>query len=881
MKSKIVRLFICALSAVSLLTAVSGCKDTASDGKIPMGDNYNIEEGKIKMHTVKINGGKAKFDSCDTLYGIFFEDINHAADGGLNPELINNRSFESAATNTQDCGSTAKWSFEGNGTARLRNFGSMYETNPHHLHVVVDEAGFSAYNEGYMGVPAKKGETYSFYMWVKNTDYNGEFEISIVDKDGKLLTEKVVAVAGETADNGWTKYSADLMCTATENGRFKLTMNGTGVLEVDFISLMPTDTWKGNDESKWPYGGMRKDLVEALQGISPKFIRFPGGCIVEGNGFANRYCWKDTIGPLEQRKEKYNLWFERCENDPYWQSYGVGYHEYFQLCEDLGAEPLPIVNCALSCQFRWAQFYTPDTDEFKREVQDALDLIEYANGDIDTEWGAKRAANGHPEPFNLKYLGIGNENWPNLDAGIDFWSNFDAFYKAVKEVYPDITVVTTAGANVYDSAFTEAWERANSDYTDTYVDEHFYMHPDWFLTQAGRYDNYDRSGAKVFAGEYAAHQSGEAQTLDRDGTPNTLFSAVAEAVFLTGVERNNDVVAMASYAPLFGKVGQFQWSPNLIWFDNYDVCLTPNYYVQQLFSTNYGDETLEFTMLEPDSEMKTVKCGTVALGAWDTQVEYDNIRITDAKGKVIFEDDFSNGLDSCWKIVGGDWAVEDEVLKQTARYAQPALIYLDIDADFEGCTVTLDAKKTGGNEGFLIGYDYRDDKNYTWYNIGGWGNTADRVERSIGGSKQSIANNGSFEATELGKTYSFEITYGVDKADIKKNGRVEQSYDIPAANTQAYVYCSVTRDSKTGEIYLKIVNPDDADKKIKIDIRNLVGDVEGVTEIQLADNDRYIQNSVEHPDNIMPKTSELSPKNLEHYTVPPYSVTVLRIKTAD
>ncbi len=488
----------------------------------------------------------------------------------------------------------ARWSFEGNGEAALSTSAPMYDTNPHYLRVSVSESGYAIYNEGYMGVPAKDGETYNFFMWVKNHDFGGSFEASIVGENGIALSTAVTPAEAYTAENGWTKYAAQIICTATANGRFKLTVNGTGSFDVDFISLMPTDTWKGSDESKWPYGGMRKDLVQALYDLKPKFVRFPGGCIVEGNGFANRYRWKNTIGPLEQRREQYNLWYERSGDDPYWQSYGVGYHEYFQMCEDLGAEPLPIVNCSLSCQFRCTEIYYPDTEEFKQEVRDALDLIEYCNGSTDTVWGAKRAANGHPKPFNLKFLGIGNENWPDLEKGIDFWKNFEAFYGEVKKVYPDITVVTTAGAFSSGAAFEEAWERANRDYPDTYVDEHFYMHPDWFLTQVGRYDSYSREGAKVFAGEYAAHHE-EDVALDRNGKPNTLFASVAEAAFLTGVERNNDVVAMASYAPLFAKDKQAQWSPNLIWFDNFSVSLTPNYYVQQMFSANYGDETLDIT----------------------------------------------------------------------------------------------------------------------------------------------------------------------------------------------------------------------------------------------------------------------------------------------
>ncbi len=652
----------------------------------------NCNLGVINIYTLKINKNK-KFDSAKHLYGVFFEDINHAGDGGLNPELINNRSFESAASNIQIGGSLARWSFCGSGEATLCNADSMYETNPHYLHVSAEKSGYTVYNDGYMGVPTKAGESYNFFMWVRSVDYVGDFEISVVDDNGISLTTVVAPDKSDTVNNGWTKYTATIVCNETKNGKFKLLLTGIGNIDLDFISLMPTDTWKGTDASKWPLGGLRKDLVQALYDLKPKFVRFPGGCIVEGNGFANRYQWKNTIGPLEQRKEQYNLWYERSGDDPYWQSYGIGYHEYLQMCEDIGAEPLPIVNCSLSCQFRCTEIYYPDTEEFKREVQDAIDLIEYCNGGVDTVWGEKRAANGHPEPFNLKFLGIGNENWPDLEKGIDFWKNFEAFYKAFNSVHPEITVISTAGAFSSGDAFNEAWERANKDYSETYVDEHFYMHPDWFLTQTGRYDNYDRNGAKVFAGEYAAHHEQDT-ALDRDGKPNTLFAAVAEAAFLTGVERNADVVAMASYAPLFAKDKQAQWSPNLIWFDNYNVCYTPNYYVQHMFSTNYGNETLDLT-----------------------------------------------------------------------------------------------------------GSEYEDNK--------------------------------------------------------------------------LYLLSSATRCSETGEIYLKLVNHEDYSKDICIE---LDGNISSVTQIQLSDTDKMIQNSLISPDNIKPVVVDICPSKLKSYTVPAYSVTVLKIK---
>lgn len=407
--------------AVSML--LSGAMVMGCTAEIVRAEEKKDEEG---LYAIYVDGGEKKFDSAKNLYGLFFEDINHAADGGLNPELINNRSFESSTGDSwgQEPGSTAKWSFSEDGTAELKKDRPMYETNPHYLSVNVTKAGYKMYNSGYQGVPARNGETYNFYMWVRNKDFDGNFKVAIVDENGSMLSSEETAVMQENepgeVPEGWTKYSAAITCHSDKNGKFVLKAEGTGSFDVDFISLMPQDTWKGEEPGKWPYGGLRKDLVEALKELHPRFIRFPGGCIVEGGwGLKNRYQWKNTIGPLEQRQESYNLWYAASPaDDPYWQSYGLGYHEYFQLCEDLGAEPLPVVNCAMSCQWRGPEYYEPGSEEFNQEVQDALDLIEYANGGTDTKWGAKRAENGHPEPFNMKFLSLGNENWGNSSGKI-------------------------------------------------------------------------------------------------------------------------------------------------------------------------------------------------------------------------------------------------------------------------------------------------------------------------------------------------------------------------------------------------------------------------------------------------------------------------------
>lgn len=410
------------------------------------------------------------------------------------------------------------------------------------------------------------------------------------------------------------------------------------------------------------------------------------------------------------------------------------------------------------------------------------------------------------------------------------------------------------------------------------MDEHFYMSPDWFLTQANRYDTYDRTSAKVFAGEYAA-QDGSAPALDRGGYGNTLYSAVAEAAFLTGVERNADVVEMASYAPLFAKIDQHQWTPNMIWFDNFDVSYTPNYYVQQMFSCNYGDETLNIR--EDDStvaEDSGEECGSVALASWNTQVEYDNLKVKDKNGEIIFEDDFDDGKidESKWVIQSGQWKEEDGVLRQTGGET-PALIYLNQDVlpeGFSGGSVAVEATKTGGAEGFLVGYDFRDTENYYWYNVGYLNNTADKVERSVNNVRQAFLTTAGnlYKNTETGTTYSIEINYDSDSAEIYKDNVLPMTYGTH------YIYSCATRDSATGDIYLKLVNSEGKDKKVHIDVENMDGNFRSAVKTEVASYDKNIQNSIRQPENIRPKTSVITDMTeLESYTIPAYSVTVLQL----
>ena len=516
----------------------------------------------------------------DTLYGLFFEDINYAADGGIYAELLQNRSFEyEDILNPQSYQHLNGWAFNlsagAQGKAAVMTENPLNENNDTYVRVTCTAGEYRFANTGYEatilkgGIQVEKGKTYRCSVWMRNAgDFDGTVEVALTKRTGKSL-----AVPKRfTLTDEWQKYELTFTSSYTEDAVLSFIMHGTGSVDFDMASLIPSDAY-GAD---WPNGGLRADLVQALADLNPSFLRFPGGCIIEGSYYrSNFYNWKDTVGPIEERKENFNTW-------GYMQSYGLGYFEYFMLAEAIGAEPLPVVHSGLLCQARDVLEAPLTLAETKEYAQDILDLIEFANGDVTTEWGALRAEMGHPEPFNLKYLGIGNENWDSI-----YWDRFDILYKAVKEVYPEIEIISSAGPVAEGSLPEYAWRVVRAKYPDTIVDEHYYMGGDWFLQNVDRYDSYPRT-TRVFVGEYAAHEA----TLASGRRPNNLYSALCEAAYMTGLERNSDVVVMASYAPLLAREGMQQWTPDMIWFNATDVMLTPNYYVQQMFANTVGDQVV-------------------------------------------------------------------------------------------------------------------------------------------------------------------------------------------------------------------------------------------------------------------------------------------------
>ena len=530
-----------------------------------------------------------------TMWGLFFEDINYAADGGLYGELVKNRSFEFPQN-------FMGWETYGN--VILKNDGP-FERNPHYVRLESsghDHKHTGLQNEGFFGIGVIKNKEYRFSVWARNLSGNSKIRVELVNTSSMGESQAVASQDLEIESNEWTKYELILKPNET-NAKLKLRifLRSGNPVDLEHISLFPVDTWNGHKN------GMRKDLAQALYDLNPGVFRFPGGCIVEGTDLETRYDWKKSVGIVENRPLNENRWhytFSHRLFPDYYQSYGLGFYEYFLLSEEIGAEPLPVVNSGLSCQYQndheSAHVAIAALDSY---IQDALDLIEFANGSTDTKWGKLRAEMGHPEPFNMKYIGVGNEQW-----GPEYVERLKPFMDAIRKAYPEIKIIGGSGPGSEGKEFEYLWPEMKKLKVDL-VDEHFYRPESWFLAQGARYDNYDRKGPKVFAGEYACHGAGKKW--------NHFYPALLEAAFMTGMERNADIVHMATYAPLFAHVEGWQWRPDMIWFDNISSFNTASYYVQQLFSLNKGSNVLQLTMDGKPVTGASNQNGLFASSVWD------------------------------------------------------------------------------------------------------------------------------------------------------------------------------------------------------------------------------------------------------------------------
>lgn len=561
-----------------------------------------------------------------TMYGLFFEDINFGADGGLYAELIKNRSFEFPQN-------LMGWKTFGG--VELRADGP-FERNPHYVRLTTaghDHKHTGLENEGFVGIGVKKGEKYRFSVWARVPDgEKAKLRVVLADRNTHGRSQDIASAKITVDSKDWKKYTVELTPDQTNAHavlRVFLRKPDTTPVDLEHLSLFPVDTWKGHEN------GLRKDLAQKLADIQPGVFRFPGGCIVEGTDLDTRYQWKNTIGPVENRPTIENRWhytFTHHFFPDYFQSNGLGFYEYFLLSEEIGAEPLPVLNVGLSCQYQndKESAHVP-VDALEPYIQDALDLVEFANGDTTTVWGAKRAAMGHPAPFNLKVMGIGNEQW-----GPEYVKRLEPFLAAMRKAHPEIKIVGSSGPDSEGDKFDYLWPEMRRVKADL-VDEHFYRPEDWFLAQGARYDNYDRKGPKVFAGEYACHM--------RDKNWNHFEPALLEAAFMTGLERNADIVHMATYAPLFAHVDAWQWRPDMIWFDNLRSMSTASYYVQQLFAKNKGTNVLPLTMngvpvtgaegqnglfasavLDKDASQYVVKVANTSKEAQDVNIDFTGMK---------------------------------------------------------------------------------------------------------------------------------------------------------------------------------------------------------------------------------------------------------------
>ncbi|QFY14199.1 alpha-N-arabinofuranosidase [Nonomuraea phyllanthi] len=772
------------------------------------------------------------------LYGVFYEDINHAADGGLYAELVQNRSFEFNSTdNASYTGLTAWTTVERGATAAATVTGedSLNANNRNYLRLDVTGDGTAGVsNAGFnRGLPLRKGARYDLSLWARRADA-APLTVTVEDGTDVLGTATLRVKAG-----GWAKYTASFRASGTTDAGRLVVRAPAGRTDLDMVSLFPRDTFKGH--------GMRTDLARMIADLEPRFLRFPGGCVTNVGTYdpyaANQdrrriYQWKETIGPVEERPANFNFW-------GYNQSYGIGYYEYFQFAEDIGAEALPV----LSVGVNGCGENRPLTDEaaLARWVRDTLDLIEFANGPVTSEWGGRRARLGHPKPFGLEYIGLGNEEiYP------EFFANYPKFADAIRAEYPDIKIISNSGQTSQGAWFDRMWQFARDQKADL-VDEHYYNAPDWFLTNTHRYDTYDRNGPKVFVGEYASRG-------------NTFGNALAEASYMTGLERNSDVVELASYAPLLANVDYVNWSPDLIWFDNDQVYGSPNYYVQRLFSTNAGERVQPSTFTGETSAPEDIG-GAVGLGSWNTQVRYDDVKVTATDGTVLLSDDFSAGAGR-WTPGQGTWAVQDGAYVQTANVTDARSTAGS--PGWSNYTMEVTARKTGGAEGFLVMFGVRDTGTFYWWNVGGWNNTQSAVEKATDGAKTSIAS--SATTVETGRDYRIKIQVDGRRITTWLDG--QKINDFVDDATVEPLYQVVSRDGR--DVTLKVVNAQDTGVRstVRLDgarvrpsatVTSLVGEPGDV-------------NSLAEPDKVKPVTRRMAGfSNAFTYDFPAHSVTFIRL----
>ena len=748
-------------------------------------------------------------------YGIFYEEINHAGDGGIYAELIRNGSME------ENNSTPSYWSKIGNATFSISSQNLINGAQKNAMQLNLTQAGDGVRNTGYWGINIVEGQTYKASFWIRTADnWEGDVTLMLESEEGNDLGHAVVSVSEAGT---WKKFSTEITATGNaQQGSFAVKGSQAGTVYLDCVSLFPP-TFKGREN------GMRIDLAEKLAELHPRFMRFPGGCYIEGG---NRYQWRHTIGPVEERLGIYNSqWGYPVTN-------GMGFHEFLQLAEDLGAEPMFVVNMGLG--HGWYQDYLHN----EGFVQEALDALEYANGEITTFWGAKRAAAGHPEPFGMRLIEIGNENYNysfnnNNDQSDHYPERFRQFYDAIKARSPETICIGNVESWGTDNP---SWRNANP--VDV-VDEHYYRSPDWFAASYNKYDNSSRSSHKIYVGEYAV-------TSDY-GTNGTLKAALGEAIYMAGMERNSDVCIMSSYAPIFKNENDSQWNPDMLHYNAYTSFGTPSYWAQQMMAATVGKQNLTWT--ETGNTIgQSDAC--LAIGSWGTEATYSNIRVTDADNNIVFE--------------------------QTEAITTPRSLqgnYRIFDVCTDNCTIEMDAVKNNGDEGFLITFAYIDANNYAWWNLGGWGNARHGVEQAVDGQKTTLATaDGSIT---IGKTYHIKIVRNGLTARCYLDGSLVHTVTLSEETSQRLYLCAALNEAEDTAI-VKVINYNGevVPTNLTFDDTTISGDAEVRI---LSHTDNYAENSLAEPEKVVPRIEKItkgSEKSLS-FDVPAYSLSIIQIPLSE
>lgn len=818
--------------------------------------------GIVPEEELVINLQEKGAEVAPSMYGIFFEEINHAGDGGLYAELVKNRSFEELEmpegyyaegdilhpkevcnhltgevrhgsfrwTTEPVPGWTLQTGENSSAEMKLTKENPKFQSAPNNLKVTIKDASTPVrlVNGGYWGMNLVKDDSYLLRAILRTSvDYKGKITALLLSDTDEVLALAPVEVDGS---GSWNDVHQTLRPSATAaKGKLALEFDGTGTVSLDYVSLFPEKTFRDRPN------GLRNDVAEMLNGLHPAFVRWPGGCVVEGISLENRFEWKKTLGDPASRSGEYSTWGYRC-------SYGFGYHEMLQFCEDINADAMFVCNVGLGCQYRMGDA-SPES-KIAYYLDDCMDAIEYALGDVTTEWGAKRAAQGHPQAFPLKYVEIGNENW-----GDEYDKRFDFFYQAIKEKYPELILISNHGLG-------GTGKIAKTDM----IDPHWYVNPEFFFQNTTIFDSHPRGKYDAYVGEYACNA---------DVGGGNMRAALSEAAFISGMERNGDLVKMASYAPLLENRNDRSWAVNLIWLDTDQVLGRSSYYVQQMAAENRPTYNVKSNLTMGTPQPLEYEAGRFGFGSWNTQVEFKDVKVTEEDGTAV-NLDLNSVADK-----KGAWMLENGVLSQ-ASLETPTRYIVD---GFSGNRFTLECqvRKVGGHEGFFLYFGLsQDDKKGFVYNVAGWNNQSTAVEGVSDGQTTGVVGDRVSQSLENNKWYDVKLVVTPQKSELYMDGKLIVAY---APETTPLQFFSSGYDEATGELIVKVVNAEAVAYPLRVKLDG-VSQVEKTGKvISLSAASDMDENSFEEPKKIYPQESEFKGfgKSFD-YTFPPFSYTILRVK---